>query len=107
MLDTTAKRLLGLLEPGYPLDLRQAAARVLGEIGTREPPVAAVLCQALGDPDLDFRLQAMGAIGRLKIDQALPQLLSCVQQGGAEAETAAHALARLGPKGTRALKDLM
>src|SRR5947207_819818 len=107
MLDATAKRLLGLLEPGYPLDLRQAAAKVLGEIGTREGPVATVLCQALGDPDHDLRLQVMGAIGRLKIDQALPQLLSRVQEGGTEADAAAHALARLGPKGTRALKDLM
>jgi HEAT repeat protein len=107
MLDATAKRLLGLLEGNYMSDLRQAAAKVLGEIGTREGPVATVLCQALEDPDPDLRLEVIGAIGRLKIDQALPQLLSRIQEGGAESEAAAHALARLGPKGTRGLKDLM
>jgi HEAT repeat protein len=107
MLDATGKRLLRLLESDNPLDLREAAARVLGEIGTRDTQVATILCQALADPEPSFRLQVLGAIGRLRIDQALPQLLARVQAGGLEAEAAAHALARFGPRGTRVLKDLM
>jgi HEAT repeats len=107
MLDATGNRLLRLLEPGQPLDLRQAAAKVLGEIGTRDAQIATALCQALDDPDATFRLQVLEAIGRLRIDQALPHLLTRVQEGGTEAEVAAHALARLGPKGTRVLKGLM
>jgi HEAT repeat protein len=107
MLDATAKKLLRLLEPAHPPELRSAAARVLGEIGTRDGQIATVLCDALHDPDPAFRFQVLSAIGALKIDQALPQLLARVQEGGAEAEAAAQATARLGPKGTRALQAMM
>jgi hypothetical protein len=107
MLDATGKKLLQLLEPGYPLELRCAAARVLGEIGARDAQIAKVLCQALSDPDQAFRIPVLGAIGQLKIDQALPQLLTRVREGGLEAEVAAQAAAHLGPKGVRALQDLM
>jgi HEAT repeat protein len=107
MLDATAKKLLRLLEPGHPPEVRSAAARVLGEIGTRDEQIATLLCEALNDPDPALRLQILVAIGQLKIDQALPQLLVRIQEGGAEAEVAAQAAARLGPKGTRALQELM
>jgi hypothetical protein len=107
MLDATGKKLLQLLEPSYPPELRAAAARVLGEIGTRDAQIAKVLCQALSDPDQTFRIPVLAAIGQLKIDQALPQLLIRVREGGLEAEVAAQATARLGPKGIRALQDLM
>src|SRR5215813_3837217 len=107
MLDATGKKLLRLLEPDHPLDLRHAAAKVLGEIGTRDAQVATVLCQALDDPDQALRLQVLVAIGQLKVDQALPQLLARVQEGGAEAEVAAQAAAGLGLKGAHALQDLM
>jgi HEAT repeat protein len=107
MLDTTAKKLLRLLQPGAAAELRCAAARVLGEIGVRDRDVAQTLCDALDDPELTVRLQVLGAIGQLRIEPALPRLLAKVRDGGPEAPRAAEAAARLGPKGTRALQDLM
>lgn len=107
MLDATGKKLLRLLQPDCPLDLRCAAAKVLGELGTREAQIATALCEALGDPDPALRHHVLTAIGQLKIEQALPQLLVRVQEGGPEAEVAAQAAARMGPKGTRALQNLM
>jgi hypothetical protein len=107
MLDATGTKLLRLLEAAYPLDVRCAAAKVLGEIGIRDARITTVLCQALDDSDPTFRVEVLHAIGQLKIDQGLPKLLVCVQGGGAEAEAAAQAAARLGPMGTRALQDLM
>jgi HEAT repeat protein len=107
MLDATGKKLLRLLDPAFPPELRCAAARILGEIGTRDAPIATALCQALDDPDPQLRLQVLAAIGQLRIDQALPQLLVRIQEGGAEAEAAAQAAARLGSKGTRSLQELM
>jgi HEAT repeat protein len=107
MLDATAKKLLRLLQPGQATDLRCAAARVLGEIGTRDAELSQTLCEALDDSDLPVRLQVLGAIGLLRVEQALPRLLAKVREGGQEAQRAAEATARLGPKGTRALQDLM
>jgi hypothetical protein len=107
MLDATGKKLLRLLEPASPLESRCAAARVLGEIGIRDGQIVAALCQALSDSDPALRLQVLAAVGKLRIDQALPELLSRVENGGVEAEAAAQAAARLGPKGTRALQEMM
>jgi hypothetical protein len=107
MLDATAKKLLRLLEPGNPAELRCAAVRVLGEIGLRDAEVGRVLRDTLDDPDTPVRLHVLAAIGQLRIEQALPQLLARVGEGGLEAEVAAQAAARLGPRGTRALQDLM
>ncbi|HLJ92713.1 MAG TPA: HEAT repeat domain-containing protein [Gemmataceae bacterium] len=107
MLDATGKKLLQLLEPDHPLELRCCAAQVLGTIGTRDVQLATGLCQALRDPEASFRIPVMAAIGQLKIDQALPQLLALIRAGGVEAEVAAQAAARLGAKGIRALQDLM
>jgi HEAT repeat protein len=107
MLDATGKKLLRFLEADYPAELRSAAATVIGELGLRDAQIAKGLCQALSDPDPTFRFQVLAAIGQLKVDQALPQLLVRIQEGGPEAEAAAQAAARLGAKGTRALQDLM
>ena len=47
-------------------------------------------------------------MGKLRIEQALPQLLERIKEGGEESEQAAQAAAaRLGAKGTRALQELM
>jgi HEAT repeat protein len=107
MLDATGKKLLRLLDPNLPLELRCAAVKILGEIGIRDGQIATALCRILDDPEQILRLQALDAIGQLRIDQALPQLLIRIQEGGAEAEVAAQAAARLGSKGTRALQELM
>jgi hypothetical protein len=107
MLDATTKKILRLLQPGHPPNLRAAAACVLGEVGPRDPEVVRTLCAAMNDPEPAVRLPVLAAMGQLRIEQALPQLVARVREGGPEAEVAAQAVARLGAKGTRALQDLM
>jgi len=107
MLDATAKKLLQIIEAGHPRDLRCAAVRVLGEIGAREPGVTQALRALLQDPEQEVRLYALEAVGKLRIEQLLSELLTRVSGGGPEAEVAAEAAARLGSRGTRALQGLM
>src|SRR5581483_8640147 len=107
MADATAKKVLQLLGPEHPAELRSAAVRVLAAVGSAEAPVAQGLCAALDDPDPLVRLQALDAVGQLRVEAALPRLLAAVTAGGPESEAAAHAAARLGTKGTRALRELM
>ncbi|HEV3449499.1 MAG TPA: HEAT repeat domain-containing protein [Gemmataceae bacterium] len=107
MLDATSKKLVQLLKPGNPAELRSAAARVLGEVGAREPELTRTLCELINDPEADVRLQVLRTLGQLHVEQALPQFLEKVRQGGLEAEVAAEAAARLGARGTKALQGLM
>jgi HEAT repeat protein len=104
-LDT--KKLLRLLQPEKPPEVRSAAALVLGEVGARDAELARALCDSLADEEKVVRLQAIKAVGKLRIEQALPRLLDRIKEGGEEAEQAAQSAARIGPKGTRALQDLM
>jgi hypothetical protein len=107
MADATTQRLLDLLRPENPSEVRCAAALVLAEIGAKDAGVARAIGAAVQDADPAVRLQAMQAVGRLKVEAALPQLLARVGEGGPEAEVAAQAAARLGAKGTRSLRELM
>jgi len=107
MLDATTKKLIQLLQSEHAVDLRCAAARVLGHVAARTDEMAETLCEALNDQDPAFRTQVLETVGTLRIEQALPQLLARVSEGGAEAQVAAQAAARLGAKGTRALQELM
>jgi HEAT repeat protein len=102
-----AAKLVRLLRPDQPADIRRAAALVLAELDLREAAVATAIREALDDPDPAVRLQAIQAVGRLKVDAALPQLLDRIRGGGPEAEQSAEAAVRLGAKGARALQDLM
>jgi len=107
MADTTSKKLLTLLRPEQPGPVRRAAALVLGEIGPREKELAVALCEQLADPDPELRAEVTKAVGKLRIESALPQLVERVQAGGPEADLAAQAAACMGAKGIRALQDLM
>jgi hypothetical protein len=107
MLDATTKKLIQLLKPDYPVAMRCAAAKVLGEVGARDAELSSVLCEAISDSEPQFRSQVLETVGLLHIERALPQLLERVSQGGPESEVAAQAAARLGVKGTRALQELM
>jgi HEAT repeat protein len=107
MADATTKKLLELLGPDHPAPVRCAAAVVLGEVGSKDGAVAGALCAALDDPELTLRLDAAEAVGKLKIDRALPKLLARVKEGGGEAETAAQAAAHIGARGIKALRGLM
>jgi HEAT repeat protein len=107
MLDGTSRKLIELLGSAPSDDLRVAAAKVLAEVSSGGPEVRAALSQAMDDPSPNVRLQALAAVGQLRIDQALPTLLERIRAGGPESELAAQAAARLGAKGTHALQNLM
>jgi HEAT repeat protein len=107
MLDATATKIVKLLDNGQPADVRATAARILGLVGGRDAETARALLAAASDPEATVRLAAIDAIAKLRVEQALPQLLAKVSAGGTESEAAAHAAARLGSKGTRALQELM
>jgi HEAT repeat protein len=101
------KQIVRLMQTDQPADLRRAAVVVLAEVGEKDGEIAAGLCERLDDADATVRLAALRAIGKLKIDTALPRLLERIKDGGEEADLAAQAAARLGAKGTRSLQDLM
>jgi HEAT repeat protein len=106
MADTT-KKILRLLHPDQPVDVRCAAALVLGEVGTKDAELTRALCDSLKDSESRLRVQVIKSVGKLRVEAALPQLLERVKEGGEEAEQAAQAAAKLGAKGTRALQELM
>jgi hypothetical protein len=100
-------KLLRLLRPENPLEVRCAAALLLGELGERDADTVKALCDSLEDGEPALRLQAIRAVGKLRVEQALPQLLARIKDGGEEAEQAAQAAARLGARGAKALQELM
>ncbi len=100
-------KLLRLLQPDHPLEVRSAAVIVLGELGIKDAEVAETLCGCLNVPEQQVRLPAIRAVGKLHIEQALPQLLARVQEGGEDAPEAARAAAHLSAKGARSLQQLM
>src|SRR6516165_10550095 len=107
MLDATGKKLLKLLQPDHSSDVRAAAAQVIGDIGLRDKESARLLIGLLDDPDEAPRRQALAALGKLRVDKALPRLIERVTHGGPESDIAAQAAAQLGARGVRALCDLM
>jgi HEAT repeat protein len=102
-----SKKLLGLLDEGRPLEVRCAAALVLGELGVRDAELTGALCERLHDPEPALRREVIKAVGKLRVERALPQLLARIREGGEEAAEAAHAAAHLGARATRALQELM
>ena len=91
MADATTKKLVRLLRPENPTELRSAAALVLGEVGVRDAELTQVLLAALDDADPSVRLQALTAVGKLRIESALARLLERITEGGLESEVAAQA----------------
>ncbi len=101
------KKILRLLQAEHPPEVRRAAALVLGELGVRDAEVSKALCESLGDADEGVRLEAIQAVGKLRVEPALAQLLERIKGGGEEAERAAESAARLGARGTKALQEMM
>lgn len=101
------KEILRLLRAEQPVEIRRAAVIVLGELGEKNSDVAKDMVALLADGDPALRIDTIKAVGKLKIEAALPSLLERVKGGGEEADQAAHAAARLGAKGTKALRDLL
>jgi hypothetical protein len=102
-----SSKIVRLMNPDQPPEVRSAAALVLGELGGRDAEVSKALCEHLRDDDAALRMQVIRAVGKLRVEPALPQLLERIKEGGAEAEQAALAAARLGARGTRGLQELM
>src|SRR6516164_354945 len=103
----SAANLVRLLRPDQPAEVRRSAILVLAELGIRETEIASAIRETLDDPDPAVRLQAIQAVGKLKVDAALPQLLDRIRGGGPEAEQSAEAAVRRGAKGAKALQELM
>jgi HEAT repeat protein len=103
----SAKNLVELLEEGQPDDIRSSTAVVVGELGLRDAAIQKGLLKALSDKNPGLRIRAIQAIGKLKVESALPDLLDRIKHGGDEADAAAHSAAKLGPKGLRGLQDLL
>jgi hypothetical protein len=107
-MNISGDKLLRLLQPEQPTPVRHATVVVLREIApARDGNVSEALCTSLGDADGGVRLEAINAVGKLRIAAALPQLLERIKDGGPEADAAAHAAAKLGAKGTKGLHELM
>ena len=102
-----SSKILRLMNADQPPEVRCAAALVLGELGGRDAEVSRALCEHLQDADAALRLEVIRAVGKLRVEPALPQLLERIKDGGAEAEQAALAASRLGSRGTRGLQELM
>jgi len=102
-----AKKLLKLLEPDQPAEVRSATALVLGELGVKDTELSQALLQHLQDADGALRLQVIRAVGKLRIDRSLAALLERIKAGGEEAAEAAGSAALLGARGTHALQELM
>jgi hypothetical protein len=103
----TTDSILRLLQVDHSAEVRRAAVLVLGEVAGRDGGVGEALGSCLADGDPGVRQQAIRAVGKLRVESALPALLDRVRGGGEEAELAAQAAARLGARGTRALQELM
>ncbi|QVL32653.1 hypothetical protein KIH39_01680 [Telmatocola sphagniphila] len=101
------KNILKLVDPKQTTEIRRSAIVVLGELGQREGDTSEAIHECLRDTDQGIRLASIVAIGQLKIDAALPELLEKIKHGGLESELAADAVAKLGVKGRKALQDLM
>lgn len=106
-MDIPLKKLIRLLKPDQPDDVRAAAVVVIAELGAKDAETTADLLARLKDTSADVRVQAIKAAGRLKLTKALPVLLERIKTGGEEANLAADAAAQLGPDGVKGLQDLM
>ncbi|HEV3144933.1 MAG TPA: HEAT repeat domain-containing protein [Gemmataceae bacterium] len=102
-----AKKIVRMLDAGQRLEVRCAAALVLGELGGRDAEVNRALLEALDDESATLRLRAIEAAGKLRVESALPKLIERIKHGGEEAEQAARSAARLGARGIKALQEML
>jgi HEAT repeat protein len=101
------KKIVDLLSDKHAPEVRSAAAVVLGEAGNRDGAITRALEDCLDDKTPSVRLQAIRALGKLGVAEALPRLLERIKAGGEESHESSEAVARLGSKGRKALQELM
>jgi HEAT repeat protein len=108
MADKTLTRLMELIKSSDTGELRRAAVLVAGAVGPAgERALVKTLLPVLGEADPALRLSAIEALGQLRAEEALPQLVALVEQGGAEVEAATRAAGRLGKRGARAMEQVL
>lgn len=108
MADTTLSKLIHLLTAVEAPELRRAAARVSGSIGTsKDRNLVKALLANLQDTDLELRLTSIEALGQLQAEDALEPLEAFVRQGGPEVEAAVQASSHLGGRGIRVMGKIM
>ncbi len=108
MADATLKKLVEVICSSDHAELRGAAIRVAGVVGSPgERGLVQALTALLADSETELRLRAIEALGNLKAEEALPRLIELVRQGGPELEPAARAAGHLGARGARALEKVM
>jgi hypothetical protein len=87
-------------------DIRILAFRLAPLVSVTSEDRLAII-RALADEDAEVRTLAVATAGRLKMEEAVPELVRCLLQGPAEpARQAAAALAAMPPLGWRALEEL-
>src|SRR5437879_8675479 len=92
MADRTLAKLIDLISSPAPPEWRRAAALVAGRIGTQtDSGLIHALLASLGDNDIELRLAAIDALGRLHADEALGPLEDFARAGGPELEAAVQA----------------
>jgi HEAT repeat protein len=108
MADATLAKLIQLFTTAPAQELRLAALKVAGCVGAaQEKGFVKGLIATLDDNDTAIRVAAVEAIGRLKIEEALPRLDGFVRAGGPELESAVHAASQFGARGTKLMGKLM
>jgi HEAT repeat protein len=82
--------------------VRMLAGEAIGRVDDGSEAALPALIEALGDPDLDVRVSAIGAIGRIgtKAENAVMPLMDFVEKSKDRLERgyAVIALGRIGPK---------
>src|SRR5262245_13805808 len=106
-MNISAHQIVRQRQPDRPADVRAAGLTIAAELGVKTTDVAAAVLARLDDPAPSVRQQAIVAAAKLKVEKALPKLLDRIGHGGDEAAAAARAAAALGPKGSKALHELM
>lgn len=108
MADATLNKLVELIASQEPVELRQAALRVVGHVaGVPHKPLVKALLESLKSEAPELRQEAIRAVGLLRIEEALPALENFVRQAGSELEVAVQAAGQLGAKGSKSMGRLM
>ncbi len=108
MADATLTKITNLITDAPTPELRLAALRVAGNVGSAtEKSLVKALIATLDEADPALRGAAVEAIGQLKIDEALPRLETLVRGGGPELEPAVLAASQLGARGTKLMGKIM
>ncbi len=106
MADATLTKLLHLVTDGDSTEIRRAALKVLGTVGSGAQAIKTLL-GVLTDPEEDLRVAAIESLGQLQADEALKPLEDFVLRGGPELEPSVHAASLLGARGANRMGKIM